>query len=851
MHKIIEFLKPLIQVNIKNPYWVLSFALITALFGGYVASSLTVDTDIANLLPSSNPNVQALEKLQETSGGETSMEVAIKSPSFEANVEFANKLVEESLKLQYDRYNGPFFIDAEFRRETSLLKDNALYLATSAELDSIITYLQDEIQQAKQEANPFLIDFDDFDDEETEVVSSEEDAELDQFRESYDMLVPSEYPVNEDSTLAIITLYPSGSRSDITYLEDMFSEFQDLIDRLEPTSYHPEMEVRFGGRLKRHLTELESIMNDVFNSFATGITSVILLVVLYFSIKKYLNYKRTDPRLQRHSLLQHIIRAPVPMLIIGIPLLVSLMWTFGITSVSLGMLNTMTSVLFVILFGLGIDYGIHYYARYIELRASGNDVPDSILKAYERTGTAIVVSALTTAAALFILMFADFRGFSEFGFIAGMGIIFALICMLFVLPALLILFERWNWLLLPPRAESSTPTPLFHRFPLSRSIIVFGIVTAGIVIAFSGNLQFEYDFGKLEPEFPEYREFREFASGVDESERRNPAFFTADSNDDVFELIDTLRARKNSNPETMIMDVEAIQERFPPFEEMKEQKLQKISRIRELLRDPFIENQEGENLDILRRSSQTREPLTEEQIPDFLKNRFMTRDGDLGKFVIVYPKSGLSDGLRSIAFKEEMSDITLENGKTYNAGSTSIVAAAMLDLMRTESPYMVIATFIVVFICIALSFQSMRWTLIALIPLIIGLLWLFGIQLLFGLKFNFYNLVVLPAILGIGCDNGVHLAHRYREEGRKSMWEVLSSTGQHITIGSFTTMLGFAGLLLTSHPGLQSIGVMAVIGIGMTLLIALTFLPSTVQFLEDKKLINKSDQGSSKPSLND
>lgn len=840
MQKIIEFLEPLIQLNIKRPYTVLLFALFTAVAGGYLATNLTVDTDIANLLPTSNPNVQALEKLQETAGGETSMEVAIKSPSFEANVKFANKLAEESLKLHYGRYNGQFFTDAEFRRETDLLKDNALYLATSTELDSIIAYLQDEIQLAKEEANPFLIDFDDF--EEEEESSAGEDADLDRFKESYDMLVPSEYPVNEDSTLAILTLYPSGSRSDITYLEDMFSEFQDLIDRLDPSSYHPEMEVRFGGRLKRHLTELESIMNDVYSSFAMGISSVLLLVVLYFTIKKYLNYRRTDPRLQRHSLLQHIIRAPVPMLIIGIPLLVSLMWTFGITSLTLGMLNTMTSVLFVILFGLGIDYGIHFYARYIELRADGNEVAGSIIKAYERTGTAVVVSALTTASALFILIFADFRGFSEFGYIAGMGIMFALLCMLFVLPSLLVLFERWNWLLLPPRSEERIFIPLFRRFPLSRSIIIFGIVTAAAVIAFSGNLRFEYDFGKLEPEFPEYREFRDFASGVDESNRRNPAFFIVDNNEEVFEVLDTLRSRKNSNPDTMIEDVEAIQERFPPFEEMKEQKLEKISRIRELLRDPFIENQEGENLDILRRSSQTRAPLTEEQIPDFLKNRFITRDGELGRFVIIYPKSGLSDGLRSIAFKEELSDIKLANGKIYNAGSTSIVAAAMLDLMRTESPYMVMATFIVVFICIALSFGSMRWTFIALIPLIIGLLWLFGIQLLFGLKFNFYNLVVLPAILGIGCDNGVHLAHRYREEGKKNMWRVLSSTGQHITIGSITTMLGFAGLLFTNHPGLQSIGVMAVIGIGMTWLTALTFLPAMVQFLEDKHLINKSGE---------
>ena len=84
----------------------------------------------------------------------------------------------------------------------------------------------------------------------------------------------------------------------------------------------------------------------------------------------------------------------------------------------------------------------------------------------------------------------------------------------------------------------------------------------------------------------------------------------------------------------------------------------------------------------------------------------------------------------------------------------------------------------------------------------------------------------------------MHLAHRFRDEGKKNMWEVLSSTGQHITIGSVTTMMGFAGLLFTNHPGLNSIGIMAVVGIGMTLITALTFLPSIVQVLEDRNMIH-------------
>ncbi len=833
MQKLIKFFEPLVKLNIRYPIWVLIVSVALALFAGSYAIKLQVDTDIANLLPPTHPSVEALNRLQETAGGETQMQVAIKSPSFEANVAFADTLAERALEMYYPRRDFNYFRRAEFRRETEFLKDNALYLATMNELEEIIDFLEEEIEIARQEANPFFVDFmDDFDDE-------EEERDIDRFMDSYDQMVPSTYPVNEDSTLAILTLYPTGSRSDIRYLEDMFEEFGQLIESLQPATFHPEMEVQFGGRLKRHLNELESIMDDVYNSFATGISSVILLVLLYFSIKKYINYRRSDRRLQKHSLFSHMIRAPIPVLVIGIPLIISLMWTFGITYWHLGVLNTMTSVLFVILFGLGIDYGIHNYARYIEFRASGNSVEDSVLQAYEKTGTAIVVSAVTTALALFILMFADFRGFSEFGFIAGTGILFALFCMLFVLPAMLSIFERWNWILLPPRSEKVVLKQLIRRFPYARSIVTFGILTAVVVTALSGNLRFEYDFGKLEPEFEEYREFREFTRGVDEpGSGRNPAFIIADSDDDVFELLEIIRERKRENPETMIRDVEAIQERFPPRQDMIDEKLDKIATVRQLLQNPFLVDQEDENLDLLRRSSQTTEALTEDQIPDFLLNRFTTRDGEIGRFIIIYPESGLSDGLRSIAFKNELSDLVVDSGRTYYAGSTSIVAASMLELMRTESPYMVIATFFVVFLCIYFSFRSFRWSMIALIPLIIGLLWLFGLMMIFGLKFNFYNLVVLPAILGIGCDNGVHLAHRYRDEGRKSMWDVLSSTGQHITMGSFTTMLGFAGLLFTNHPGLQSIGVMAVVGIGMTLVSALTFLPAMVQFLEDKNMIH-------------
>ena len=187
-----------------------------------------------------------------------------------------------------------------------------------------------------------------------------------------------------------------------------------------------------------------------------------------------------------------------------------------------------------------------------------------------------------------------------------------------------------------------------------------------------------------------------------------------------------------------------------------------------------------------------------------------------------------------MAFSDDVSTIVTADGREYHAGSTSLVAADMLKLMRSEAPWMVLATMLIVTALMFLNFRTVKWALLALLPLIVGLLWMLLLMEILGARLNFYNLIVLPAVLGIGNDAGVHIVHRYREEGRGSLMSVLRSTGEHVAIGSLTTMLGFAGLLLSFHPGLESIGLLAVLGIGSTLIAALLFLPAMLQWMEDR-----------------
>jgi hypothetical protein len=294
------------------------------------------------------------------------------------------------------------------------------------------------------------------------------------------------------------------------------------------------------------------------------------------------------------------------------------------------------------------------------------------------------------------------------------------------------------------------------------------------------------------------------------------------------------KARRDTTSPT-ILSVESLQERFPMADSSRRAKLQRISDIREQLNNnKYLRGQEGEALDQLRRAAQTTDPIELDQLPDFLRKQFTTRSGNIGTFVMVYPSVGLSDGRKSIAFLEDVGTIETDDGQVYHAASTSLVAADMLRIMRSEAPYMVLGTFLMVMLLMYANFRRIRWTALALIPLMVGILWMLLLMEVFGLMLNFYNMIVLPAVLGIGNDAGVHLVHRYREEGRGSIFDVLRSTGEHVTIGSLTTMMGFGGLLLSFHPGLNSIGSLAVVGIGTTLLAAVIFLPALLQWVEDR-----------------
>ncbi|WP_103018837.1 efflux RND transporter permease subunit [Salinibacter altiplanensis] len=836
MDRLFRALRPFIRRVTQRAGVVLGLAVLATALGGYGASQLSLDTNIANLVPEDYESVQALNTLQRTVGGERDMAVAITSPSFEANKQFAEALIPEALSLRRTGDTSETYLTrVEYKREVEFLRDNALYFASDQELRQVEGFLDDQIAEAKrarQDANPFYFEL-----EEGEADTTETTEDGEALEGVYDRLVGTRYPVSDDSTTMVLRFYPSGSNTNIGYIEDLYADTRALVDRMDPASYHPEMKVVLAGRLYRQLAEVNTIWGDVAGSFGAGVGTVLLVVVLYFLYKAY--RVRSGPGVDGRGLFWELVRAPVMGLVIGGPLFMSLAWTGGAAALLFGELNLMTSTLGLVLFGLGIDFGIHFYARYAEERADGHAVVDAVERTFVSTGQAIAVGAFTTAGALYVLVAADFKGFSEFGAIAGTGVLFALLAMTVVMPALLALLERTRLLNLRGGAGLEAREATHRRYAAARPVVVGGLVAVLGALVLAPRVDFQYDFGALEPEYTEYEQRDQYVDRVStggDGDRRNPAYVVADSAAEVPAIVEAVREKMRSDTTSpTILAVESLQERFPLHDTSQAAKLRRIAQIRETATENrYLRDESTDALERLRRAAQPRTPIPLDQVPRSLRKQFTTKEGELGQFVMIYPSVGLSDGRKSIAFARDVGTITTDDGTTYHAGSTSLVAADMLMLLQREAPWMILGTFVIVALLMLLNFRSLRWAGLALVPLGVGLLWMLLAMEVFGLRVNFYNMVVFPAILGIGNDAGVHMVHRYREEGSGSLWTVLRSTGEHVTMGTLTTMVGFGGLLLSFHPGLNSMGTLAVLGLGTTLLAAVAFLPALWQWLEDR-----------------
>jgi predicted RND superfamily exporter protein len=117
----------------------------------------------------------------------------------------------------------------------------------------------------------------------------------------------------------------------------------------------------------------------------------------------------------------------------------------------------------------------------------------------------------------------------------------------------------------------------------------------------------------------------------------------------------------------------------------------------------------------------------------------------------------------------------------------------------------------VVFCTVFAGTKKLTDSLWMVFPLITGVFIALGVMALLDIKLNFFNIVVIPSLLGMGVDHGIHFYRRWKELNKNTP-KTRSELYDPLTACTVTTMMGYLGMVFASHYGIQSIGIAAVLG---------------------------------------
>lgn len=348
-------------------------------------------------------------------------------------------------------------------------------------------------------------------------------------------------------------------------------------------------------------------------------------------------------------------------------------------------------------------------------------------------------------------------------------------------------------------------------------------------------LEFESDFENLRPTFTELHELRGKAESIEGFQKSSPAVFFTTDFEASREITRTLQARLDregaQSPIQRVISLASILDGDTPARRMC------LQRILEILDEPFLRRAPADvsaETERLRRHLDL-SPLTLESIPiqirRSLTGRTKAADGTERELylVVAEPRDRISLAPQAQAFAQRLEDIRFR-GQQFVAAGEALIFAEILGLVKHEGWVVIAFAWLATAALVVLAFRS--WAdLIALLVTLAGSIAItLAILAFLGMRLSFFNLTVLPLLIGLGINYGIHILHRYHEEGMTAT-HAAGNLAASVGSAAVTTLVGFAGLLLARHPGLWSMGFAATLGIGVIASSCLLFLPSMVDLL--------------------
>ncbi|MFC1875668.1 RND family transporter [Thermodesulfobacteriota bacterium] len=544
-------------------------------------------------------------------------------------------------------------------------------------------------------------------------------------------------------------------------------------------------------------------------------------------------------------------RTPGVLLLVSVPLVMSLFWTIGFAGILFQHLNILTCLFACVLIGLGIDFAIHVVNRFFDPEMAGLDELSRLEATFKEAGMGIFIGGLTTAMAFYAVGLSDFKGFRELGILTGTGILFCLLAMLVFLPACLV------WTSSTRRFHKKTALAGFFLTPLLTSIkrhpertLILTTLCTGVLVIAGFQVRFDDNLKNFRPSDSSVLQLQDQVTtwlggstgtvlltitGSSEEDVMNREASMVQSLQPMLEqgyiskitstsrfLLSPVMQRRNiawmqSHPKAF--DLDRIRKNF-------ESSLKKYGFRTSGLYDRYVE-QLGEGFSS--RSVLLPSHLRTSSLSPILNRLIFQKNNQFTAIIYIHPSVDLWSYEDTIRFKDRiiqnLSQADVEPASFHLTGANILTGELKRLILQNLKTSLVLASLCIVVI-LWVYYRNISHLFFSVLPLFIGMSMLIGFMTLFQVDFNFLNIMVLPMIIGIGIDDGVHFTNTFRHPDFHSPLRGWFQTGRAVVLTSLTTIAGFGSIILSHYPGLKSMGIVAVIGIAGCLLGSIILMPA-------------------------
>jgi hopanoid biosynthesis associated RND transporter like protein HpnN len=561
-------------------------------------------------------------------------------------------------------------------------------------------------------------------------------------------------------------------------------------------------------------------------------------------------------------------------------LITALCFTFGLTTLIIGHLNILSVVFAPLLLGLGIDYGIHWLARFQETRQDREiSVNQAVAATMTELGPSILLAGLVAALSFFPLVLTGFKGLVELGIICSMGMVMTTLTTLCLLPALTLAFDTHH----PKRIRSRNQSRPLIVFDRKRSLAIVGTGSILLVIALMAARNVMFDLNMLHLQSPQAESVAWEMKLLTDSKRSSMyGALIARSLAEVREKTDALKklptVSEVHSVETLIPEnqpekiavirgfkpylpkIETIEAKHAladptaidkllariqfkmtadasewgartPLENQMLTARTLILEIRRRLDSPDLGQLETrltafgqeliydmrDKMDTIYSAATHLKPMQASDLPDDLIRRFV---GQNQVYLIrTFPAQDIWEPENLGRFVHELASVDPD------VIGDPVTLYTFTLAFRNACIKAAVYAVIFVSALLLLTLRKPRLLLLAMVPLFAGTLWTLGLMGLCNINLNLANTLFLPLIVGAGVEYGIIIIERLKKDPfAKTVLPF--STGKGIILAGLTTTIGFGSLVISNHQGISSLGFLAMIGSICVMAAAIFFLPA-------------------------